>query len=183
MIYVVNEIEFQPQKRTIRNEDGNFIKISESESLIFKELIDNVGQKVTKERLLSVGWPEKIVVTNALTVAISNLRNITQLHSFIKTEKSVGYSLSIDTNINYIDSISDVTCHSLRDSMLSEYDEKVSSVSDCKLKDKVDSNIFIVDLLDKEKPFLWIKKFFFITLFLIILSELIYSLYWWFIYD
>lgn len=54
--------------------DSVVAQLSVSEAQVLQCLMDSRGELVTKEMLLDVGWPNKVVQPNSLTVAIKNIR-------------------------------------------------------------------------------------------------------------
>lgn len=65
-------------------------KLSEAESKILSEFIDNRGKCLSRERLIQVGWTNTIVVENSLNMAIRKFRS---LGIEIETVPRVGYAL------------------------------------------------------------------------------------------
>ncbi|PJG60352.1 winged helix-turn-helix domain-containing protein [Aeromonas cavernicola] len=69
-------------------------QLNASESLVLQCLIDHPGELITKEALLEIGWPGKVVLPNSLTVAIKNIRKIllaVATDDFIETRHRKGY--------------------------------------------------------------------------------------------
>lgn len=93
-IYEIDKKILRENTRTIYDEEGNAKRLSESELNILLYMINNQGKVIDKEALLSIGWPNRIVVTNSLTVAIASIRRVLGFYDSIYVEKGVGYSLS-----------------------------------------------------------------------------------------
>ncbi len=93
-VYYINNLIFAPNKRKIITHNGTSNKLSQSEVFILESLIQNQGETLGKEALIKIGWPNTIVVSNSLTVAISNLRKAIGKYGAIQSTKGVGYSLS-----------------------------------------------------------------------------------------
>ncbi|HDO1358647.1 TPA: winged helix-turn-helix domain-containing protein [Aeromonas veronii] len=49
-------------------------RLGQSETLVLSELIMHSGELLTKDKLLDIGWPNKIVAPNSLTAAIKQIR-------------------------------------------------------------------------------------------------------------
>ncbi|ENP8456886.1 winged helix-turn-helix domain-containing protein [Photobacterium damselae] len=88
---------FEPQKSAYTADDIT-TKLSASETKILQYLIDNSGEIVSRETLLDIGWPEKIVVPNSLNVAIANLRKAFKTkNEIIITIKGAGFTVAKNT--------------------------------------------------------------------------------------
>ena len=80
--------------------DGLLIgSLNYNEKLILEHLIENQGDICTKEVLISIGWPNRIVVPNSLNIAIRKIRDIfkngnTGLSSELETVPKIGYRLN-----------------------------------------------------------------------------------------
>lgn len=97
IVYQHGEAQFDPQKNAFIIKD-NVTKLSTSESLVLTHLITHSGEIVSRETLLEVGWPEKIVVPNSLNVAIANLRKAFRHKAeLIVTIKGCGFMLPENT--------------------------------------------------------------------------------------
>lgn len=64
------------------------VRLSHSETIVLSLLISERGQLVMKDTLLDLGWPNKVVAPNSLTVAIKNIR---------KALKSINTEIYIET--------------------------------------------------------------------------------------
>lgn len=74
-------------------------QLSVSEVLVLQYLMNHAGKLVTKEILLDIGWPGKVVLPNSLTVAIKNIRKALADIStsyYIETRHRKGYIFHID---------------------------------------------------------------------------------------
>ncbi|TVP11632.1 transcriptional regulator [Shewanella sp. MSW] len=91
---------------TVRQNNGNptistntrRYKCSTPEFYILKEMYNNKGQAVSRDKLLSVGWYGRVVSPNSIPVAIANLRRVFREilgNELIFTVKGVGYGLDI----------------------------------------------------------------------------------------
>lgn len=96
---------------TVRQNNGNpsintntrRYKCSTPELYILKEMYNNKGQAVSRDKLLSTGWNGRIVSPNSIPVAIANLRRVFREitgNELIFTVKGFGYGL--DTMQDYI---------------------------------------------------------------------------------
>ncbi|WP_339087099.1 winged helix-turn-helix domain-containing protein [Shewanella chilikensis] len=71
-------------------------KCSTPELYILKEMYNNKGQAVSRDKLLSTGWNGRVVSPNSIPVAIANLRRVFREISgneLIFTVKGFGYGL------------------------------------------------------------------------------------------
>ncbi|WP_335923179.1 winged helix-turn-helix domain-containing protein [Shewanella chilikensis] len=71
-------------------------KCSTPELYILKEIYNNKGQAVSRDKLLSTGWNGRVVSPNSIPVAIANLRRVFREISgneLIFTVKGFGYGL------------------------------------------------------------------------------------------
>ncbi|MEF1206870.1 winged helix-turn-helix domain-containing protein [Photobacterium damselae] len=99
IIYKHGNDFFEPQKSAY-TADEITTKLSASETKILQYLIDNSGEIVSRETLLEIGWPEKIVVPNSLNVAIANLRKAFKTkNEIIITIKGAGFTVAKNTFI------------------------------------------------------------------------------------
>ncbi|EJL6681033.1 winged helix-turn-helix domain-containing protein [Vibrio cholerae] len=72
-------------------------KFSEAEANILAEFIEKVGKCLSRDHLVSIGWPSSIVVENSLNMAIRKFR----IHGInIETIPRKGYAL-MDTHIMF----------------------------------------------------------------------------------
>lgn len=105
---------FEPQKSAYVTPE-NTTKLSASETRILQYLIENSGDVISRETLLEIGWPEKVVVPNSLNVAIANLRKAFKNKSdIIITIKGTGFTIAEDT----------FTKHKLDESMVDSSEEE-----------------------------------------------------------
>ncbi len=108
-------------------EDGLAIaKLNSSERLILEALCNAQGHPLTKQQLLDVGWPGKIVVANSLNVAIRNIRTALDkvgLVMCLETVPTIGFRL--DPNVILI--TNDVPFVSVNVSSASANDNDASS--------------------------------------------------------
>ncbi|MGR5307968.1 winged helix-turn-helix domain-containing protein [Vibrio mediterranei] len=108
-------------------EDGLTIaKLNNSERLILEALCNAQGHPLTKQQLLDVGWPGKIVVANSLNVAIRNIRTALDkvgLVMCLETVPTIGFRL--DPNVILI--TNDVPFVSVNVSSASASDNDASS--------------------------------------------------------
>ncbi|MGR5357992.1 helix-turn-helix domain-containing protein [Vibrio chagasii] len=77
------------------------VKLSRSEFVILEELVNNLGQHLTKTHLLKIGWPNYYVCDNSLNMVIMSLRKKLEClggHIEIITIHRVGYSLNTVSN-------------------------------------------------------------------------------------
>lgn len=70
--------------------------LNQNELAIIKCLVEREGEAVSREALLAVGWPGRIVVQNSVNMAIKNIRNIllkVSNEAFIVTLPREGYRI------------------------------------------------------------------------------------------
>lgn len=74
-------------------------KLNYSERLILEYLIAHPNEIASKDELLAVGWPNRMVVPNSLNIAIRNIRNIFEIAGVEDEPETVpkyGFRLSAD---------------------------------------------------------------------------------------
>ena len=99
IIYKYGKDVFEPQKSAYTNQEAT-TKLSASETKILQFLIDNSGEIISREKLLEIGWPNKVVVPNSLNVAIANLRKaFKSKNEIIITIKGAGFTIANNTFI------------------------------------------------------------------------------------
>ncbi len=77
--------------------DGVLIgTLNHNEKLILVHLIENQGDICTKEVLISIGWPNRIVVPNSLNIAIKKIRGV-----FENAKKDLGAELETVPKIGF----------------------------------------------------------------------------------
>ncbi len=97
IIYKYGKDVFEPQKSAYTNQEAT-TKLSASETKILQYLIDNSGEIISREKLLEIGWPDKVVVPNSLNVAIANLRKaFKSKNEIIITIKGAGFTIANNT--------------------------------------------------------------------------------------
>lgn len=74
---------------------GELKKLSEAEANLLAEFVNQAGKCLSRDYLVSVGWPNTIVVENSLNMAVRKFRT---LGINIETIPRKGYAL-VDTNI------------------------------------------------------------------------------------
>ncbi len=70
------EFRIDPRKRTLARASGELIALTPKHFDTLLYLLENAGEVLEKDRLLSAIWPGMIVEENNLSQAISNLRRI-----------------------------------------------------------------------------------------------------------
>ena len=86
-------------------------QLSVSEALVLQCLMDDAGTLVSKEILLAIGWPGKVVQPNSLTVAIKNIRKALAsipTDAYVETRHRKGYILHIPSRQDNENPSSDV---------------------------------------------------------------------------
>jgi DNA-binding winged helix-turn-helix (wHTH) protein len=108
-IYKIGNHLFNTLTRTITDDTNDAKKLSQSEVYLLAYLVENQGKVNSKNELMSIGWPKKVVVINSLTVAISNLRKALDNPDIISSNKGIGYTFSSHITIehNHLDEIED----------------------------------------------------------------------------
>ena len=97
IVYQFEDAQFDPNKNAFIIKD-NVTKLSASECLILRYLIEHSGEVIKRELLLEVGWPDKVVVPNSLNVAIANIRKaFRQKSDLIMTIKGCGFTIPSNT--------------------------------------------------------------------------------------
>ncbi|MDR8522463.1 winged helix-turn-helix domain-containing protein [Shewanella fidelis] len=89
---------------TLRKEGE--IKLSRSEYLIVKVLLNNHGFPVRRNSLIEAGWPGRYVTGSSLNVVIRSLREkLKKVEPYlnIHTIPSIGYSIELSDKIQYIE--------------------------------------------------------------------------------
>ncbi|EAS42597.1 helix-turn-helix domain-containing protein [Photobacterium profundum] len=101
IIYKHGNDIFEPQKSAFRTTEST-TKLSASETKVLQYLIENNGEIITREKLLEIGWPNKVVVPNSLNVAIANLRKAFKTKiEIIITIKGAGFTIAKNTFIQH----------------------------------------------------------------------------------
>ena len=94
------------ENQQIRSPDGLVAKrLSYAEMAILIALIDAKGNAVSRDKLMILGWPGKIVVANSLNMAISSLRRMLrelEIGNVIVTIPKVGFRLEKHYLLAYI---------------------------------------------------------------------------------
>ncbi len=99
IIYKQGKDCFEPQKSAYSTPETT-TKLSASETKILQYLIDNSGEIISRDKLLEIGWPDKVVVPNSLNVAIANLRKAFKTkNEIIITIKGAGFTIAKNTFI------------------------------------------------------------------------------------
>lgn len=76
---------------------GRAIELDRSCLAILAELLHNAGEGISKDRLLRVGWPDRIVHENSLVKAIGRLRQVLDGRgATLETVYGYGYKLNLD---------------------------------------------------------------------------------------
>ncbi|MBP2699039.1 winged helix-turn-helix domain-containing protein [Photobacterium lucens] len=101
IIYKQGKDSFEPQKSAYSTPETT-TKLSASETKILQYLIDNSGEIISRDKLLEIGWPDKVVVPNSLNVAIANLRKAFKTkNEIIITIKGAGFTIAKNTFIQH----------------------------------------------------------------------------------
>lgn len=74
------------------------VRLGQSETLVLSALIVHSGELLTKDKLLDIGWPNKIVAPNSLTAAIKQIRKAIKHEVLIETVYRRGYILHNSAN-------------------------------------------------------------------------------------
>lgn len=79
-------------------------RLSSPEVNIFLSLYNNRGIGLSKDELLQIGWPDRVVTSNSIIVAIANLRKALRNHfpEELITTTTSGYLLSNNIDVNVI---------------------------------------------------------------------------------
>ena len=92
-------IFFDPTSGKIFSNNSEVGRLNYSERLVFEFLIKEKNKIVSKDDLLAVGWPGRVVVPNSLNIAIKSIRGTLEragVHSEPETIPKMGYKLSAD---------------------------------------------------------------------------------------
>ena len=91
---------------------GVSYRLSLAEVLILTSMLKSKGNPFSRDELLNIGWKERVVSQNSLTVAIGNIRKIINVNEeLIITLPKEGYK--IDGDVSIISSITDGKLSSL----------------------------------------------------------------------
>lgn len=82
--------------------DGRVNKLAKSEVLIIEYFIMNKGTYINSKTLVEVGWPKKVVGTNSLSVAISNIRRQFERKDIISYSKNMGYKINEELDLELV---------------------------------------------------------------------------------
>ena len=95
MIYRFNQFELDTDHRCL-SRDGEQVPLSSKGFELLRQLVDNGGKVVTKDKLLEQVWPGQFVEENNLSVQISSLRKLLSdgngSQQYIATISGRGYS-------------------------------------------------------------------------------------------
>lgn len=131
--YKFEENVFEPQKNKYSTPE-KITKLSPSESKILQYLIDNSGDIVSREILLEIGWPGKIVVPNSLNVSIANLRKALRKNkNLLITIKGEGFTFSDNSFFKYEIESHPIDKSDFNDVLLSDNDEGEGTSNNKKL--------------------------------------------------
>lgn len=115
-------------------------KVSSSEVLILSVFFDKPNTLILKDNLLDVGWPNKIVAPNSLSVAVKNIRRLIALidiNVYIETVHRKGYifhcdgvllevgSMSNDLTLQHEESQADNTSLDIKEKLNDEVSSEV----------------------------------------------------------
>lgn len=85
---------------------GVTYRLSLAEVLILTSMLESKGNPFSRDELLNIGWKERVVSQNSLTVAIGNIRKVINVNEeLIITLPKEGYK--IDGDVSIISSITD----------------------------------------------------------------------------
>ncbi|WP_051435509.1 winged helix-turn-helix domain-containing protein [Shewanella fidelis] len=102
MMLIIEDINVD--NATIKKEGE--IKLSRSEYLIVKILLNNHGFPIRRNSLIEAGWPGRYVTGSSLNVVIRSLREkLKKVDPYlnIHTIPSIGYSIELSDKIQYIE--------------------------------------------------------------------------------
>lgn len=102
MMLIIEDISID--NATIKKEGE--IKLSRSEYLIVKILLNNHGFPIRRNSLIEAGWPGRYVTGSSLNVVIRSLREkLKKVDPYlnIHTIPSIGYSIELSDKIQYIE--------------------------------------------------------------------------------
>lgn len=102
MMLIIEEVDID--NSTIKKEGE--IKLSRSEYLIVKVLLNNHGFPIRRNSLIEAGWPGRYVTGSSLNVVIRSLREkLKKLEPYlnIHTIPSIGYSIELSEKLDYIE--------------------------------------------------------------------------------
>ena len=98
IIHLCGDISIDKRQMSILV-DGNSYRMNYNEFHIFSYLAENSNKIISKDVLLSVGWPDNVVTDASLHKAIFSLRAVLSLSNVeIKTISGRGYILVIDSD-------------------------------------------------------------------------------------
>ncbi|QBF82991.1 CadC family transcriptional regulator [Shewanella maritima] len=98
MIKVTPYLDFDQDTKVLKDRTNNaVVELSYSEAAIFAYLLETRDEIVTKEKLLEVGWPDRVVAATSLPQCISTLRKKLDPYTEVqlKTIARRGYQLHV----------------------------------------------------------------------------------------
>lgn len=141
IIYKQGKDSFEPQKSAYSTPDTT-TKLSASETKILQYLIDNNGEIISRDKLLEIGWPDKVVVPNSLNVAIANLRKAFKTkNEIIITIKGAGFTIAKNTFIQ----------HQIQPEIVSDSDHVTTSQSTAASLNKEENITALLDNNDEQE--------------------------------
>ncbi len=75
-VFEFGEFRIDPRRRTLSNRAGDLIALTPKHFDTLLYLVENAGEVLEKDRLLSAIWPGMVVEENNLSQAVSQLRRI-----------------------------------------------------------------------------------------------------------
>lgn len=90
---------------SVKYNDQLVARLGQSETLVLSTLIQHAGELLTKDRLLDLGWPNKVVAPNSLTAAVKQIRKALKLIEqdvFIETVYRRGYIFHNPSDIEIV---------------------------------------------------------------------------------
>ncbi|BDM62998.1 CadC family transcriptional regulator [Shewanella sp. NFH-SH190041] len=103
MLKVTPYLELDEQtKNLVDHLHGTMVALTFSEAAVLAALLQNPDAVMTKEALLEIGWPERVVAPTSLTQCISTLRKKLEPYSEVqlKTLARRGYQLHVSEQSN-----------------------------------------------------------------------------------
>ncbi len=99
-VFEFGEFRIDPRRRTLSNRAGDLIALTPKHFDTLLYLVENAGEVLEKDRLLSAIWPGMVVEENNLSQAVSQLRRILgddgAEHRYILTVPRRGYRFVAD---------------------------------------------------------------------------------------
>lgn len=116
-------VEFESDSGKIFHDNRCIAKLNYSERLILSHLVEKSGMIVSKDKLLEIGWPGRVVVPNSLNIAVRTIRDALQsagIEGEPETIPKLGYKLSVDVVLKYQNSDANISDKYFKNEVLNQ---------------------------------------------------------------